>query len=74
MATMIRMQLIFRNYKEKLLNLVKNLTQAALLNSKLPKLSVIVKGREEMPRSTDAILSLERQQPWLSVEINVEVP
>lgn len=35
---------------------------------------MIVKGQEEMPRSTDAMLSLERQQPRLNVEINVEVP
>lgn len=53
---------------------VKSLAQAELFNSKLWKLLVIVKGQEEMPRSTDAILSLERQQPWLNVEINVEVP
>lgn len=32
------------------------------------------KGQEGMPRSTDAILSLERRQPGLSVEINVRVP
>lgn len=53
---------------------VKSLAKAELFNSKLWKLSVIVKGQEEMPRSTDAILSLQRQQPWLNVEINVEVP
>lgn len=50
---------------------VKNHAQAELLHSKL---SVIVKGQEGMPRSTDAALSLEHQQPRQNVEINVEVP
>lgn len=53
---------------------VKNLAKAELLHSKLCKLSVIVKGQEEMPRSTDAALSLEHQQPRQNAEINVEVP
>lgn len=41
---------------------------------KLGKLSVTVKGQEELPRSTDAKLSLERQQPRLNAEMNVQVP
>lgn len=62
-----------KNRKDKT-NSVESVAQFELLNSKLRKLSELQKGQEEMPRSTDAVLSLQRQQPLLHVEINVEVP